>query len=108
MADNMQYDEDLAIKYIRNYVGEEISAQWSDDEILYVTDIIWDYYERNGNLRFSPAVTEEELAGLDKLVAFVKKELKNDKYLVMDPKDVDMIVKGELAYEESLEDVDED
>jgi len=41
---------------------------------------------------------------VDDLVKYVKKEVKNDQELIMDSKDVELIVKAELDYEESLED----
>ena len=41
---------------------------------------------------------------MDDLTKFVKKEVKNDQDLMMDPKDVELVVKAELDYEESLED----
>lgn len=104
MNDNFAFDEDNAVKFIREYVGEKISSQYSDDEILYVIDTIWDYYEKNGFLSLDSDVTEEELLDVDKLTAYVKKEIAKDDELVMDPKDIEKIVKGELEYEASLED----
>lgn len=102
---NTEYDEDKAIAFIRNFAGDKISSQYSDDEILYVIDIIWDFYERKGYTSFSRSQTDAELLDEDELTAYVRKELQNDKELLMDPEDVGTIVKGELEYEESLEDV---
>lgn len=98
------FDEEKAIAFIRNYVGDEISSRYTDDEILYISDIIWDYYERNGMLSLNADVTDEEMLDVDKLVAYVRKELRNDEEIEMDNDDIPAIVKGELAYEESLED----
>ncbi|MDE6246354.1 MAG: hypothetical protein K2M41_00725 [Muribaculaceae bacterium] len=100
----MEYDEEKAIEFIRKYVGDDISNQYSDDEILYVIDIIWDYYEKKGFLSYNKQVTDNEILDDEELIAFVNKELKNDQTILMDPKDVGSIVKGELEYEESLED----
>lgn len=100
----MTFDEDQAISFIRNFVGEKISSQYSDDEILYIVDIIWDFYERKGYLSLSASQTEEEILDEDELITYVKKELANDKQILMDPADVGNIVKAELKYEESLED----
>ncbi|MDE7380882.1 MAG: hypothetical protein K2N03_01970 [Muribaculaceae bacterium] len=105
MNEGSVFDEDKAIEFIRKYVGEEISQQYSDDEILYVIDIIWDYYEKNGYLTLDAEITEEELLDVDSLTAYVRKEIANDKEIIMDPKDLEKIVKGELEYEESLEDI---
>lgn len=104
MSENFEFDEDAAVKFIRNYVGETVSSQYSDDEILYVIDTIWDYYEKNGMLSLDSDITDDELLDVDKLVTYVRKEVSNDDELEMNSKDIDKIVKAELEYEESLED----
>lgn len=104
MNENFEYDEDLAIRFIRDAVGKEVSDQYSDDEILYVIDIIWDYYERKGFLKLNAKKTDDEILDEEALTAYVKKELASDGEIVMDPDDLGKIVKAELDYEESLED----
>ena len=47
---------------------------------------------------------EEEEHDLGRLSEYVKAQLKKDKEIEMDPADVDLIVKGEIEYEESIED----
>lgn len=105
MSELMKYDEDDAINFIRATLPSEVSERYDDDEILYVIDIIWDWYERNGYLKIDAGVTDEEELDVAKLTAYVAKEIKKDGEVVMDPADIDMIVKGELEYEESIEDV---
>lgn len=105
MENNYVFDEDKALAFIRNYVGEKVSSKYSDDEILYIIDTIWDYYEKKGFLSLDINETEEEMLDADELTAFVKKEVSNDEELIMDPADIGLIVKAELEYEESLEDV---
>lgn len=104
MSDSMGYDEDKAAEFIRKTLPADVSEKYSDDEILYVVDIIWDWYEKNGYLSFDSDVTDDEELDIDKLTAYVRKEIRNDKEIMMDPQDIDLIVKGELEYEESLED----
>lgn len=104
--DEQQYkfDEDEAVKFIRATLPEEVSNKYDDDDILYIVDIIWDYYEKKGFLSLNLDETDEEVLDVDDLVKFVKKQVRSDKELTMDPKDVELIVKAELEYEESLED----
>lgn len=47
----MRFDEDEAIKFIRNYMPENIRNLYSDDEILNIIDMIWDYYEQKRTSR---------------------------------------------------------
>ena len=62
-ADNdLQYDENEAIKFIRDYMPENIRDNYTDDEILNVLDMIWDYYEDNGYLEIPAADTDEGLS----------------------------------------------
>ena len=41
---------------------------------------------------------------VDKLVDFVKSQIKKDKYAMIDTSHIDLIVKGEIQYEESIDD----
>ena len=104
MSEETLYDEDNAIAFIRKTLPENVNARYDDDEILYVIDIIWEWYEKNGYLDLNPEVTEEEEHDLTRLTAYVKAQLKKDQEIEMDPADVDLIVKGEIEYEESIED----
>ena len=100
----MQYDETEAIAFIRKYIPSQISAKYTDDEILNIIDMIWDYYEDNGFLELSTDDDEnDEEPQLHNILAYVKKMLAKDKLAVVDIDDAHYIVEGELAYEESLE-----
>ncbi|MDE6113868.1 MAG: hypothetical protein K2G49_02255 [Muribaculum sp.] len=100
---NMQYDESEAIKFIRQYMPEGISERYSDDEILNILDMIWDYYEDNGLLEI-PSSDEQDDASpeLGKILDYVNKMLAKDKLAAVDKDDVRFIVEGELAYEKSI------
>lgn len=104
--DNQEYkfDEDNAVKFIRQELPADVNERYDNDDILCIIDIIWDYYERKGFLSLNLEETEEEVLDVDDLLKYVKKEVKNDDELIMDNKDVEKIVKAELDYEESLED----
>lgn len=104
MSEETLYDEDNAIAFIRKTLPENVNARYDDDEILYVIDIIWEWYEKNDYLDLNSEVTEEEEHDLTRLTAYVKAQLKKDQEIEMDPADVDLIVKGEIEYEESIED----
>lgn len=105
-ADNdLQYDENEAIKFIRDYMPENIRDNYTDDEILNVLDMIWDYYEDNGYLEIPAADTDDGLSSspaADDLLKYVNKMLGKDKLAVVDSDDVHYIVEGELAYEKSI------
>ena len=103
MSELTTFDEDEAIKFIRATLPEERNKEISDDDILYVIDTIWDWYEKNGYLDINADITDEEELRVDDLVAYVCKELRRAKELDITPDDVEMIVKSDLQYEESIE-----
>lgn len=91
------------MKFIRSFIPENIRDKYTDDEILLVIDIIWDYYESKGLLEVSADADEEDETDVEALSAYVGKELKKDGEVVMDGSDINQIVKGELAYEKTLD-----
>lgn len=105
MENELLFNEEKAVAFIRKYIGEKTSAKYSDDEILAIIDCIWDYYEENGFLSLDFDETDEEILDPDKLTDYVKKTIANDEELIMDPSDISNIVKAELEYEESLESI---
>lgn len=104
MSEELRFDEDKAIEFIRATLPEEVNKDYDDDDILYIIDIIWDWYEKNGYLEITADVTDEEVVKIEDLTDYVRKQLAKDKNFLIDTKDVGLIVKGELQYEESIED----
>lgn len=100
---DIKFDEDDALAFIRKNIPESVSEQYSDDEIIFVIDTIWDYYESKGVVRLNKTLTDNEEADLQSLIGYVKKEIARDGEILMDPEDISYIIKGELAYEESIE-----
>lgn len=103
MEELKTFDEDECVAFIRATLPAEKNTQISDDEILYIIDTIWDWYEKNGYLNISADVTDEEVTHVDELVRYVKKELSRAGESLLVPADVENIVKAELQYEESIE-----
>lgn len=99
------YDEQKAVSFIRAFIPDRVSQLYSDDEILYVIDCIWEFYEKKGLLSLEDIESEEDLLSADDITAYVRKCIAIDKEILMDPQDVEYIVKGELEYEKTLEDL---
>lgn len=103
MSELTRFDEEEAIKFIRATLTPEKNSEIPDDEILYIIDTIWDWYEKNGYLEISADITDEEELNVDALTAYVQKELRRAGELSVTLADVEAIVKAELQYEESIE-----
>lgn len=101
--DLIGYDEGEAVKFIQNYLPQEVKGKFSDDEINYIIDIIYEFYEDKGLL--NEDASDEDVIDIDEdeLVAFVLKNTKKDKLQDFTPEEITFIIQGELAYCETLD-----
>ena len=97
-----EYDENEAIKFINNYLPQDIKGKYTDDDILIVIDTIFDYYESKGFFDIDGADDAEEDLQVHDLIGYVKNQLLRDRDNSIDMDDVMPLVLGELEYEESL------
>lgn len=99
-----EYDEDKAIDTMRQALPEG-AANYSDDQLLNVIDMIWDFYEENGLLEIDDDEQNEinQDALLDDLIGYVRRMLKKDKGSNIAQEHVEALVHAEIDYENSLE-----
>ncbi|MGL4327970.1 MAG: hypothetical protein ACRCS7_10935 [Tannerellaceae bacterium] len=95
------YDEDESVKFIQNYLPQELKGKYSNDDINYVVDLIYDYYESKGFLNETEEDVDVEIDE-DDLIAYVVKNAKKDQVVKLDADDIQHIVQGELAYCDSI------
>ncbi len=98
--DMFEYDEDDAVAYIRNYLPQELKSKFSDDDLNYIIDLIYEYYEREGLLNEEDE--EDVEVDLDDLTSFVVKNAMKDKVGIYTDEEIHFIVDGEIAYCETL------
>ena len=96
------YDEDDAIEFIQSCMPENSKEQLSEDDIVYLIDLIYEYYEEKGYLN-DDAEEEIELDEED-LVNFVFKQAESADIEDLTIEMVEVVIDGELSYCESLED----
>ena len=106
MSDNddlLIYDDDNSLEFIKKQLPEEMKNKFSDDDINYIVDLVYDYYESKGF--FDDGVEEEDEIAIDEeeLVAYVIKNAKKDGVGSFTEKEVAAIVEGELAYCDSID-----
>lgn len=94
-----EYNETDAVKAMLAALPETSRDTVSEDEMLNVLDIIWDWYEDNGQLDLD---SEEEL-DVDALTAHIIKLLAKDKESPITREMVPAIVEAEIAYEATLD-----
>lgn len=97
------YDEDDAVRFIRNYLPQELKEKFSDDDINYVVDLIYEFYDTKGFFD-EDAHEDDENVEIDEeeLISFVVKNAKKDGVGKFEAEDIVFIVQGELEYCESI------
>jgi hypothetical protein len=100
--DLIQYDEDDAVKFIQNYLPQEMKGKYTNDEINYIIDIVYDFYDEKGFM--SDETDEESVVDIDEdeIVAYVLKYTKKDKVNNFSEDEIAFIIQGELAYCDSI------
>ncbi|QIK55367.1 hypothetical protein G7050_13465 [Dysgonomonas sp. HDW5A] len=101
-VDPIGYDEDDAVKFIQNFLPQEFKGKFSNDEINYIIDIIYEFYEDKGLLNESSSDDEIIDIDEDELTEFVLKNTKKDKLKEFSADEITFIIQGELAYCESI------
>ena len=98
---DFQYDDFDALKFIKNFLPEHVKNKYNDNDIHYIVDLIYEFYESKGFLDCEDDLLEVEI-NEDELVKFVIKNALADgvgKYVA---EDVTSIVEAELAYCDSI------
>ena len=94
--EELQYDEEESVKFIQNYLPQELKGKFSDDDIIYLLDLAEDFYESKGDVDSFDEDDEEEL------IAYVVKNAKEDGIGTFKAEDILLILDGELEYCESI------
>jgi hypothetical protein len=96
------YDDDDAVKFIKDYLPEELKKKFSEDDINYIIDLIYDFYNTKGFFDEGDDDDKEVEINEDELVAFVVKNALSDGIGKYDANDVSQIVRGEMEYCDSI------
>lgn len=98
-----EFDENQALKQIRDALPQPQAKEYTDDDLLNIIDMVYDYYELNGLLDIDAGPEEDEdLDIVSELTDYAKRMLKKDKACKIAPEHIEAIVRAELDYEESL------
>lgn len=97
---SLEYDEDESVKFIQNNLPEEMKDKFSADEVNYIVDLIYEFYEEKGFLEENDD-TEVEIDE-DELLDFVLKNARKDGVRDYTDEEIEAIVAGELAYCDTL------
>lgn len=98
----LDYDEVDSLNFIKNYLPQELKGKFSDDDIYYIVDLVYEFYESKGYTGEDGDDDGEVEIDEDELTGFVVKTAQKDGIGKFDPEDITFIVQGEMAYCESI------
>jgi DNA-directed RNA polymerase specialized sigma subunit, sigma54 homolog len=96
------YDDDEAVKFIQNFLPRELKEKFSDDDINYIIDLIYEFYDSKGYFNDD---NEDALVDIDEdeLIQYVIKNAQHDGVGKYKTEEIAFIVQGELEYCESID-----
>lgn len=94
------YSEEEAVSAMRAAVAG--ADAYDDDQLLNLIDIIFDYYEDNGNLEIDLDDETDEDADVQHIAAHATRLLAKDSGNIIRPEHIAPLVAAEIDYEMSL------
>ena len=98
MDETFEYDEDIAVDFIHNYLPQDLKEFFSKDTLYYILDLICEFYEKNDYLYNDDEEKEEK-----ELITFIIQQAQNDSIGNFLPDDVLIVLRGEEAYMDTLD-----
>lgn len=97
--DLLVYDEDEAVAFILDFLPAETKKRVGEDEIDYVLDVIYDFYDEKGYIEEDS--TEEASIDEEEMFGYICKSARKDKIDVTED-DIQYILSGEYEYGKSI------
>ena len=101
--EKFEYDEDMAVEFIHNYLPQNLKEIFSKDSLYYVLDLICEFYEKNDYLNDDDVEKEEK-----ELIKFIVQQSQKDEIGKFSSEDVLMLLRAEEAYMNTLDIEDSD
>lgn len=101
-----EFEENDAVAAMRNALAACDANKYTDDDLLNLVDIIWDFYEQNGllDIDFDEDPDDELDDIFSDLVDYATRMIRKDKEAHILPEHIETLIRAELDYEDSLED----
>lgn len=97
--EELVFDENDAIDFIWNYIPEEDKQSLTKDDIQYILDVVYDYYESEGLIDEDTA--EEASIDEEKMYNYIKVAAAKDNMQIAD-ETIQLILDGEFEYGVSI------
>lgn len=103
MSEEIGYNVSKAIAYIRSSYPKESLCDCTNNVILCIIEHIWDWYETRGLLTVEVDDEEEDDFNIQEIVDYIVNLNVKRKEFDISRNTVELIVKGELEYEKSID-----
>ena len=98
--DFIEVDDTECIKFILNYLPEDLKGKVSDDDIQYVLDLICEYYAENDLI--DEDLVEEATIAEEDMFNFILAAIRKEQVIEMDEDTLAVILDGEFEYGKTI------
>lgn len=95
-TEDFELDEQELITFIRNFLPQESKENFSDDDLMYILDLILEYYDST-DLEEN-ADDDYFLVDKDDIINFILKESHKNGMGPYQPEDIAFVVEGEMEF----------
>lgn len=96
------YDEQEAISHIRALLPANVNDRYSDKDLLDIINALWDHYDAVGETSLDNITDDEEEEKPEDIAAAMIEILAKKGPKAINLRDLTLIIKGEIDYEENL------
>ena len=100
--DDFMYDDAESVRFIKNFLPESVKQKFNDDDIIYIVDLIYEYYDSKGYMDDEEDEVIDVEIDEDEIVTFIINNALSDGIGKYKAEDVSFVVQGELEYCESI------
>lgn len=102
--DELLYDDDQSVHFIKNQLPDDLKQKFTDDDIIYIVDLIYDFYDSKGLMDNNDDEDDDSVVDFDEdeLINFVVHNAVTDGVNKYKAEDIAVIVQAELDYCESI------
>ena len=97
-----EYDDETAVKFIRNFLPPELKDRFPEDTLYYILDVICEFYEKQDWLDNEDEELEER-----ELIQFIIEQSEKDEIGQFTNDEIQLVLAAESAYCDTLDLSDE-
>jgi len=96
-------DDAAAIEFIHNQLPQDLKEKYTEDDLYYFLDVIYDYYATSGIFDVAPDKDGYIDIDLDEIVKYIQKKAKKEGMGEFEHDDLLLIIQAEMDYSEQFE-----